>query len=123
MSVTAVVDPVTKTAQRLSPLLRVIRDDLKLPLTVVLAPRTVLTKESDIPLSSYYRFVADASAFVCLPSLQSSDFGNWWSAELGQSDDPQYMVVGDQGQLQVYDSNFDIVKVLLTVKENLFKIN
>lgn len=61
--VVAVVDPTTETAQRISPLLLVIRDELKLPLDLILAPRTELDGESDIPISSYYRFVADTSAY------------------------------------------------------------
>jgi len=61
--VVAIVDPTTETAQRLSPLLLIIRDELKLPLDLILAPRTELDGESDIPISSYYRFVADPSAY------------------------------------------------------------
>lgn len=61
--VIAIVDPATETAQRLSPLLFIIRDELKLPLELILAPRTELDGESDIPISSYYRFVADPSAY------------------------------------------------------------
>ena len=63
MDVLAIVDPVTETAQRLSPLLRVIRDQLHLPLTLILAPRTVLDADAKIPITSYYRFVADPSAY------------------------------------------------------------
>lgn len=76
MSVTAVVDPVTETAQRLSPLLRVIREQLGLPLTVVLAPQTVLESESTIPIASYYRFVADPSAFQGQESSPIAHFSN-----------------------------------------------
>ena len=61
-SVTAIVDPTTETAQRLSPLLKVIRDDLRLPLTLFLAPTSILDDSSKIPISSYYRFVTDLSA-------------------------------------------------------------
>uniref|UniRef100_A0A448ZD96 UDP-glucose:glycoprotein glucosyltransferase n=1 Tax=Pseudo-nitzschia multistriata TaxID=183589 RepID=A0A448ZD96_9STRA len=61
--VTAIVDPTTETAQRLSPLLLVIRDELKLQLDLLLAPRTELDGNSDIPISSYYRFVADPLAY------------------------------------------------------------
>jgi UDP-glucose:glycoprotein glucosyltransferase len=63
MRVTAIVDPVTETAQRLSPLLRVLRDELKLPLNLILAPRMLLDGDSKIPIASYYRFVADPSAY------------------------------------------------------------
>lgn len=62
-SVVAVVDPVTETAQRISSLLRVIRDDLELPTTLVLAPRKLLDRGSKIPISSYYRFVSDPAAY------------------------------------------------------------
>jgi hypothetical protein len=63
IAVTAIVDPVTETAQRLSPLLLILRDDLKLPVTLILAPRTQLNSDSDVPISSYYRFVADATKY------------------------------------------------------------
>ena len=61
--VVAIVDPTTETAQRLSPLLQIIRDELRLPFDLILAPRTELDGDSDIPISSYYRFVADPSAY------------------------------------------------------------
>ena len=61
--VTAIVDPTTETAQRLSPLLLILRDELKLHLDLILAPRMELSGDSDIPISSYYRFVADPSAY------------------------------------------------------------
>jgi len=70
--VIAIVDPTTETAQRLSPLLLVIRDELKLPLDLILAPRTELDGESDIPISSYYRFVADPSAYQARDDSASS---------------------------------------------------
>jgi UDP-glucose:glycoprotein glucosyltransferase len=76
MSVTAIVDPVTETAQRLSPLLQVIRDELKLPLTLVLAPRMVLDGDSKIPIASYYRFVADPSAYQGLSNSPMAHFAN-----------------------------------------------
>ncbi len=63
MSVTAIVDPVTETAQRLSPLLQVIRDELKLPLTLVLAPQMALNGGSNIPIASYNCFLADPLAY------------------------------------------------------------
>ena len=61
--VTAIVDPTTETAQRVSPLLIIIRDELKLHLDLILAPRMELNSDSDIPISSYYRFVADPYAY------------------------------------------------------------
>mmetsp|Transcript_56656 Transcript_56656/g.137682 ORF Transcript_56656/g.137682 Transcript_56656/m.137682 type:complete len:1847 (+) Transcript_56656:196-5736(+) len=61
--VTAIVDPVTETAQRLSPLLLLLRDELKLPVKLIFAPRTELNSDSNVPISSYYRFVADATQY------------------------------------------------------------
>jgi len=63
MNILAVVDPVTESAQRLSPLLQILRDKLKLPLTVILAPTTEIDSESKIPITSYYRFVADSNVY------------------------------------------------------------
>lgn len=39
------------------PLLRAVRDHLKLPLSVILAPQVIT--DDNIPITSYYRFVAD----------------------------------------------------------------
>lgn len=60
----AFVDPTTETSQRLSPLLRVMRDKLKLPLTLVLVPRTNLDSDAKLPITSFYRFVADPYALA-----------------------------------------------------------
>jgi len=59
--VTAILDPLSEATQRVSPLLRAIRDQLKLPLSLMLAPRPVIGGD-DLPVSSYYRFVADPLA-------------------------------------------------------------
>jgi UDP-glucose:glycoprotein glucosyltransferase len=59
ISVLAIVDPVSESAQRVAPLLRAMRDNLKLPLTLVLAPRTLM--DAGDKISSYYRFVAEPS--------------------------------------------------------------
>lgn len=64
VQVVAIVDPVSEAAQRISPLLRVIRDQLKLPLQVILKPATVLSNDAKIPITSYYRFVADPTALA-----------------------------------------------------------
>ena len=61
ISVTAIVDPVTESAQRVAPLLRAMRDNLKLPLTLILAPRSLM--HADDKISSYYRFVAEPRNF------------------------------------------------------------
>ena len=73
--VVAVVDPLSESAQRLSPLLRVIRDQLNLPLTVILTPATLIDGESDVPITSYYRFVADSNAMpaTATPKAHFSD--------------------------------------------------
>jgi hypothetical protein len=63
INVLAVVDPITESAQRLSPLLQILRDELQLPLTVILAPTTEISSDSKIPISSYYRFVADSNLY------------------------------------------------------------
>jgi UDP-glucose:glycoprotein glucosyltransferase len=76
MSVTAIVDPVTETAQKMSPLLQVIRDELKLPLTLILAPKTLLDADAKIPISSYYRFVADPDAYQGSQSSPMALFSN-----------------------------------------------
>jgi UDP-glucose:glycoprotein glucosyltransferase len=62
-SIVAIVDPVTFAAQRMSPLLRIVRDELRLPLTVYLAPAELIDGESKVPITSYYRFVANAQIF------------------------------------------------------------
>jgi len=60
IEVSVILDPLTEPTQRVAPLLIVIRDFLKLPLKVVIAPRVIV--ENDLPLSSYYRFVANPFA-------------------------------------------------------------
>ena len=72
--IVAIVDPTTETAQRLSPLLITIRDELKLPLDLILAPRPELDGDSDIPISSYYRFVADSSAYQSVNGIYKRFF-------------------------------------------------
>lgn len=54
------INPISEPTQRLVPLLRAVRDHLKLPLSVILAPQTVT--DDNIPITSYYRFVADPQA-------------------------------------------------------------
>lgn len=60
VKVSAILDPLTEPTQRVTPLLLAIRDFLKLPLRLIIAPRKVVA--NDVPLSSYYRFVADPIA-------------------------------------------------------------
>lgn len=56
------MNPITEVAQRVSPILRVIRDQLELPIHVVLAPPTEIDGDAKIPITSYYRLVADPKA-------------------------------------------------------------
>ncbi len=60
-----ILDPLTEPTQRVAPLLLAIRDVLKLPLRLIIAPRHVV--DNDVPLSSYYRFVADPLASASNP--------------------------------------------------------
>lgn len=60
-----ILDPLTEPTQRVAPLLVAIRDMLKLPLRLIIAPRHVV--DNDVPLSSYYRFVADPLASASNP--------------------------------------------------------
>jgi UDP-glucose:glycoprotein glucosyltransferase len=62
------LNPVTELAQRVSPILRVIRDQLGLQLHVVLAPPKEIDGDAKIPITSYYRLVADPHA---LPDVES----------------------------------------------------
>lgn len=58
--VTAVVDPVDLSTQRLAPLLEIMRDQLGLPLTVILTPASSTDSTSTVPITSYYRFVGSS---------------------------------------------------------------
>ena len=53
LGITILLDPLGETAQRVAPLLTILRDHLQLPLRLVLAPNPEL---SEFPLKSYYRF-------------------------------------------------------------------
>lgn len=64
VQVTVILDPVSEAAQRCTPLLKVIRDKLKLPLQLLLAPAVVLEGDDKIPITSYYRFVGDPTAIT-----------------------------------------------------------
>lgn len=57
-----ILDPLTEAAQRVAPLLRMIRDILHLPLELVVMP-SFIADDSTLPLTSYYRFVSDADKF------------------------------------------------------------
>jgi len=51
------------------PLLRAVRDQLKLPLSVILAPQVIT--DDNIPITSYYRFVAEPEASSGVPPMAS----------------------------------------------------
>jgi len=78
VKITAILDPLSEATQRISPILRTIRDDLKLPLTVIIMPRLEIEEGSALPITSYYRFVAGsgsttedkAAVFEGLPTNQ-----------------------------------------------------
>ena len=80
----AIVDPVSPAAQRLSPLLLTLRDDLHVSLRLFFAPHSGL---SDLPIKRFYRYVLRSAVtfatngqlrvrqpFRPLPSLPSSHF-------------------------------------------------
>jgi len=52
--------------------LRIIRDSLRLPLTVVLVPRLEIHEDSHVPISSYYRFVSLPDAYLSASPIQAS---------------------------------------------------
>ena len=67
------MDPLSEPAQRVAPILIAIRDGLKIPLHLILAPRTHIDGNEGLPLNSYYRFFAsfehgDEPTFQNLPS-------------------------------------------------------
>eukprot|EP00934_Nitzschia_sp_Nitz4_P006424 Nitzschia sp. Nitz4//scaffold255_size41878//2185//7104//NITZ4_007399-RA/size41878-processed-gene-0.17-mRNA-1//-1//CDS//3329544353//6414//frame0 len=76
MRVTAVVDPLSESAQRLSPLLHIIRDELKLPLTLVLAPAVDIGSDAKIPIQSFYRFVAGSRQYQSSENPPMAYFSN-----------------------------------------------
>ena len=55
-----ILDPLTEPTQRVAPLLLAIRDFLKIPLKLFIAPRQIVDNRA--PLSSYYRFALDPLA-------------------------------------------------------------
>lgn len=61
VDVSVILDPLTEPAQRVAPLLLAVRDVLKLPLRLILAPRKIVL--NDAPISSYYRFVVEPDVF------------------------------------------------------------
>jgi len=62
VKVTVLMDPLSEASQRASPLLITIRDQLKIPLRLVLAPRiNIKNDDKSMPISSFYRFVSESN--------------------------------------------------------------
>ena len=57
-----VIDPATEAAQRVAPFLLAFRDVLKMPLQMVLVPKSLVDDDNTVPVTSFYRFVADPLA-------------------------------------------------------------
>jgi UDP-glucose:glycoprotein glucosyltransferase len=55
-----ILDPLSEATQRAGPLIRTLRDDFSLPIHLILVPRLEITEDSALPITSYYRFVADS---------------------------------------------------------------
>jgi UDP-glucose:glycoprotein glucosyltransferase len=70
VSVTVVLNPLSEAAQRVAPLLLVLRDELKVPLRVLLLPDTTVTK---FPLSKFYRYVVGADVGEVSPGANFAD--------------------------------------------------
>ena len=62
IQVSIAIDPATEAAQRVAPFLLVFRDLLKLPLQMILVPKPLIGDAKSMPITSYYRFVADPHA-------------------------------------------------------------
>lgn len=62
LKITAFINPTSEMTQRAAPILRVLRDSLQLPLTVVILPKVILEADAKVPITSFYRFVADSLA-------------------------------------------------------------
>ena len=70
VSITVVLNPLTEAAQRVAPLLVVLRDQLRLPLQLLLLPDLAI---SSFPLSKFYRFVASADLGDVTPGATFAD--------------------------------------------------
>jgi len=62
IQVSVALDPATEDAQRVAPFLIAFRDVLKLPLQMILVPKALTGDDKSVPITSYYRFVADPNA-------------------------------------------------------------
>jgi hypothetical protein len=63
--ITVVLDPLTEAAQRVAPLLLVLRDQLRVPLNLLLLPQLEI---SEFPLQKFYRYVVGADVENAAPS-------------------------------------------------------
>jgi nucleoid-associated protein YgaU len=70
VAITVVLNPLTEAAQRVAPLLLVLRDQLRLPLQLLLLPELTTTS---FPLSKFYRFVASADLGDVAPGAVFAD--------------------------------------------------
>ena len=70
VSVTVVLDPLTEAAQRVAPLLLVLRDELRVPLRVLLLPQLQI---SEFPLSKFYRYVVGSDVGAVAPKAEFND--------------------------------------------------
>ena len=64
VSITVIVDPLTEAAQRIAPLLLVLRDQLRLPLKLLFLPQLEV---SEFPLQKFYRYVIEADTGETTP--------------------------------------------------------
>eukprot|EP00557_Chaetoceros_sp_GSL56_P002854 CAMPEP_0176501380 /NCGR_PEP_ID=MMETSP0200_2-20121128/14128_1 /TAXON_ID=947934 /ORGANISM="Chaetoceros sp., Strain GSL56" /LENGTH=1737 /DNA_ID=CAMNT_0017900259 /DNA_START=262 /DNA_END=5475 /DNA_ORIENTATION=+ len=71
VKVRVVLDPLTEASQRVAPLLRTIRDNLELPLELIIVP-SFITDDSSLPLTSYYRFVSEINKFETMELPKAS---------------------------------------------------
>ena len=102
IQVTAVLDPLTEFTQRVIPILLILRDQLHLPLTLILAPSsssetTSTSTNRGLPLTCYYRFVLDQekALFDHLPTnhilTSRSDVPEQWDVQ--QKNSIQDMII------------------------------
>ena len=59
VNISAVLDPLSEAVQRAAPILYSIRNHLNMPITLSLLPRLLIQDDSTLPMTSYYRFVAE----------------------------------------------------------------
>ena len=72
--VTAILDPLTEAAQRVAPLLVVLRDQLLVPLRLILIPQTQM---SEFPLQKFYRYVVGTDVSDVRPGAFFDNLPRW----------------------------------------------